>query len=151
MQPQDQFERRYEAATIALVAWSETLKDVADVIVERAASYWRLRLDPKASGTCPVEVILHRSQVYDVMIGSESYESLPLDDPDRLQPMLAAIAAGHVVTRTRRSAMTNRLVEIATVIGSANNPLFERARTTGAMPAPSDLVAERHYVPYRRG
>lgn len=150
MQPQDHFERRYEAATIALAAWGETLQDVADVIVERAVSYWRLRLEPNASGACPIEIILHRGQVYDVMIGSESYESLPLDDPDKLMPTLEAIAAGQVVTWTRRSAMTNRPIEIATIVGAAPNPLFERSRTTGALPVPSDIVVERHYVPYRR-
>ena len=132
------------------MAWAELLQAVADVIVERAVSDRRLRLETNASGACSFEVILHRGQVYDVMIGSESYESLSLDAPDKLKPTLEAIAAGQVVTRTRRSAMTNRPIEIATIVGAAGNPLFERARITADLAAPSDLVAVRHYVPYRR-
>lgn len=150
MQPQDQFDRRLDATIAALTAWSETWCDVADVTIEKTSAFWRLRLDPKAIGACAAEVILHRRQTCDWMIGNETYEGLPLDDLDAILPVLDAVTAGTVTTRSRRSAMTDKATEIATVVGDRRAPRFERRRTISPTSGPGDVASERHYLPYRR-
>lgn len=149
MQPQDQFDRRYEETIAALGAWADAVKDVAEVTIERTASYWRLRLDPASSGACPAELILHRNQTYDVMVGPEAYEGLALASFEGLRPLLESIVAGTVATLTRRSAMTHRIVGIETIVGAAHASMF--AQTRRLSPAsPTDLSTVKHYLPYRR-
>lgn len=150
MQPQDQFDRRFDATVEALAAWAATMRDAAEVTTESTATFWRLRLDPRAAGGCPAEVILHRHQTCDWMIGAEAYEGLPLDTLDAIQPLLMAIAAGEAATITTRSAMTNRLVEVSTRVGDADMPIFARARTVSRAAVAGDVTEAKHYLPYRR-
>jgi len=149
MLPPDQFDRRFDTVLAALVAWADRLRDVAEVTTETAPAFWRLRLDPLAIGPCPVELILHRNQTFDVMIAAEAYEGEPLADLDAIEPILAAIVAGNVATKTVRSTATGRLLTTTTVVGLAATPLFERTRNTG-VPVGAGIVAVRHYPPYRR-
>lgn len=150
MLPRDQFDRRFDNVVAALTAWAETLADVAETTIETAPAFWRLRLEPLASGPCPVEVILHRSQTFDIMVGGEAYEAEPLSDLDGIKPLLAAIVAGDVATKEIRSAASNRLLETATLVGPLTNPLFERSIRSGAE-SETAITAVKHYPPYRRG
>lgn len=151
MLPRDQFDRRFDTVAAALLAWAETLRDVAEVTIETTPAFWRLRLDPCANGPCPVELILHRNQTFDVMIAAEAYEGEALrglGDLEAMEPLLAAIVAGNVTTETVRSSATDRLLTITTVVGPAAAPLFQRTRNSGI--AGSGIVAVRHYPPFRR-
>lgn len=159
MLPQDQFNRRFDDLVASLSAWSDALRDTAELMTEVTQTYWRLRLDPQAAGACPVEIILHRNQTYDMMIGQESYEGLPLDAIETVQQVVAAIARGEVMTRITRSAATDQPIGVSTVVGHEESPLFERTRSvthplSPAAPrnvAVSDAVTHRrHYTPYRR-
>lgn len=159
MLPQDQFDRRFDDLVASLTAWSDALRDAAEVATEATQTYWRLRLDPQAAGACPAEIILYRTQTYDMMIGQESYEGLPLDAIETVQQALAAIARGEVMTRMTRSAATDQLMAVTTVVGHEASPLFERTRSlshplSSAAPctaAMSEAVTHRrHYTPYRR-
>jgi hypothetical protein len=150
MLPQDQFDPRFDTAVASLAAWAATMRDAAEVTIERTASFWRLRLDPLSAGACPAEVILYRHQAYDVMIGPEAYEGLALDSPDAINPILEALVGGAVTTRTARSAATGESVEVHTMVGPPSNPLFSRTRTLAAAGAGHAISSVKHYLPYRR-
>lgn len=153
MQPQDQFDQQFNTLVATLSAWTEGLQSCAEVSSEQNGDFWRLRLDPHLPTACPVEVIVHRSQTYDIMIGPEAYEGLTLQRFSGIQPMLEAVVRGCVTTLTTRSAATNSTIGFETVLTNGANELWRQSRP--AQPAdaraPTDtVISTRHYPPYRR-
>jgi hypothetical protein len=155
MQPHDVFRRQFDATVAALGRFAESLADVARVSMEATPDYWVLTLDPHAATACPLELVLHRAQVFDIAIGGESYDGRPSLALDAFEALLAAIVAGRVVLRVARSLVSGRIVRVTSVVapGSAHEMQFAGMPTDAALAASPELeviTAERHFTPYRR-
>ncbi|MFN3745964.1 MAG: hypothetical protein ACK4TL_14785 [Hyphomicrobiaceae bacterium] len=152
MLPDDAFRAKRDRTIGALRQWQRAIADCAHGEEEAGATYWRLTISPLADGACPFEVILHDRQTCDLAIGPESYEGRSSDELDRLPAMAEAIAAGRVLTRTRRSALTGLVLAIETELQLANGETWKAERwlvpgiNAGAM-----VREDRWYLPYRRG
>lgn len=151
MQSQDHFDRQFDDLVAAFEAWAERLRGVAEVSAERSSAFWRLRAEPHLQAACPVELIVHRNQTYDIMIGAEAYEGLTLESPDALLPLLDAVADGRACTTMRRSAATDTLLEIETILMPTSAPIWRRSRNILTYAGGCEAVTTtRHYPPYRR-
>ena len=91
----------------------------------------------------------------DLSHGPETYEDEPVTSLGLFQPVLAAIIDGRVITRSWRTAATDTLARIETIVSDAeHNVLWQRSRSV--VPADrlrqSDFVVYDHcYAPYVRG
>jgi hypothetical protein len=154
MLPEDVFRRQFDETIATLERRSKGLRTVADVTVETAGDYWRLKLEPFIANACPIEFILHRDQTYDVMIGPEAYERRQGLSPSAYEALLDAVVAGRVTTRRRSSAATGLEIETETVVDLGHDEGIWRASrdADGRRPGHNrdGVVADRHYVPYAR-
>ena len=154
MQPDDAFRSRLDALIAALRSWAGELAEVADCEETDAADYWRLAVAPHDASACPVELILHRRQRYDVSIGDETYEDLPLERFDLLLPMLQAIAEGRVVTRAWHAAATEALHSVETIVDLPGGTLTGEREVDGVARIVSRdrcIACDRHYAPFALG
>lgn len=155
MQPLDVFRQHFDTAVQTLEQWAGRQRDVAEVVVERAAGFWRVSLLPLSPTACAIELILHRNQTYDIMIGGESYEGLAVASLDDFEPLLAAIVDGRVRTRYDHRGATNALAGVMTEVMIDGGKVWQQARVVGSVATraqtdPSVISRERHYAPYRR-
>jgi hypothetical protein len=149
MQPDDVFRRQFDGTIAALARFADAHRDVAAVTTETTPHYWYLALAPFAPTACPVELVLHRTQTFDIMIATESYDGQPARPLDALEPLLSAIVSGRVVQRTYRAAASARHLGRVTQVAPAGSPLV----LFGAAEVPDGLdatIAEKHFAPYRR-
>jgi hypothetical protein len=154
MQSNDQFRLAFDVATERLNGWAKQHADCADLIVEGVGQFWRLGMSPKAANACPVELILHRdTQNFDIQLGSEVYEGIPIDGFDLFEPLLDAVVAGTVVTRLTTTAAGAVALKVETIVQPENRLAWIAERLTPIgqrMVAPVTLTRDRHWVPYRR-
>lgn len=151
MRPDDAFRIELEATVRAAEAWCQRHRDVAAIALEPAPAYWRLGARPHAPSACPVEVVLHADQSWDLAIGPEIYEGLTDQPLSRLLPLLEAVSAGRVVTRSVRSATTGLPLSVHTLIAIGDGEAWQRVRVLGEAPAETRTVnQDRRYVPYRQ-
>jgi len=147
----DVFRVKIDATIAALKAWAGAHADCARSEEEAAGTYWRLAVVPFASGACPFEVILHQRQTCDLAIGPEIYEDRTSDEFDRLPAMAEAIAAGHVLTRTKSSATTGLMLAVETELRLAGGDVWTADRWLVSGVRPRGMLRDDHwYVPYRR-
>jgi hypothetical protein len=148
------FRREFEGATGQLTTWAEHQRDAADVEFERSHDFWRLKLTPHVANACLIELILHRAtQSYDLQIGSESWEGLRITALDAFQPILEAIVAGFVVTRSFHAVSSHALLRVETTIESSRGAAVCLDRTTvmgQRLCGPEMIIRDRHWLPYRR-
>lgn len=153
MQPHDVFNRAFDATTTQLDQWLTLVAADADIEHERTANYWRVRLRPHQPGACPVELMLSRSQSYDLDAGSESVVAQPLTDLNLFQPLLQAVADGHLVHRTWAAQATGRVLTHELIVHLADGRDWRTRRIVHAGTAATELDAiarDRSYVAYRR-
>jgi len=150
MLPDDVFRAKRDRTIEALQKWRGALADCAHVEEEGAATFWRLAVSPFAAGACPFEVILHQRQACDLAIGPESYEKRSADEFDRLPAMADAIAAGHVLTRTKASTGTALLLAVETEVRLADGQVWKADRWLVSGFKGAMLREDRWYLPYRR-
>jgi hypothetical protein len=152
MQPQDIFRQQFDEVTARLGVLAAGLTDVAEVTRESTASYWRLRIEPKTATACPVELILHRNQTFDVQIGSEALEGLSIESLDLFEPLLSAVVSGAVLTRRYASTSTGIDYAAETIIGPRDRAVWQHMSRNRAptIDLSTCVVSERHYTPYRR-
>jgi hypothetical protein len=154
MQPQDVFNRNFASATAALDQWLSTLPPDARVDREQTADYWRASIKPQQPNACPVEMMLARSQTFDLDIASESVVGRPIADLGLFLPLLEAIAAGRVVHREWRSLATGAglISEIIVTLADGQNWSMRRFIRAETADTESSAIAHDHtFVPYRRG
>lgn len=150
----DVFRRAFDLACRRLVAWSESLGDVASVEQDVGADYLRLALKPHGSTACPVEILLYRvAQAYDVQFGgSQTWEGQPAGaDPAELERLLQAVVDGRIVTRQWRSAATGTSLGHAVIVSPEHRASvrFSAGTRNGQEPAEAVCI-DRHWAPYRR-
>jgi hypothetical protein len=152
MLPTDTYRASYQATIRTLEQWLGTQQDVADVEVARADGSWRARVIPHAANACPFELALRTDQHYDLSVGSETYEDQPINNLSLFPDLLAAIAAGRVISRRFASAATGTVQAIETIVSPGDGIEWSGRRTfSSTAPAESEVVVhDRHYVAYAR-
>ncbi len=148
----DAFRTRLREAIASLRDWTATNRDVAEVDEIETPEYWRIEIRPRAAAACPVELILHRAQVYDLMIGAETFAGRPIEQLDLFRKLIEAIAAGNVITRTWLTAGTGAIHSVETSVTYESGTLAGERREALAVTISRDacLAIDRAYVPYRR-
>jgi hypothetical protein len=150
MQPNDVFERDYVATVTRLEAKLQGLARVARIDTELTRNFWRGRIDPHAVNACRLELIVYRSQHYDITIGPETYEGRMVQSLGTFEGLLDAISSGHVITRRWRSATTGALIRVETRVSMADGSVWQDSHEH--CPSSSDALEMRdhHYVAYAR-
>jgi hypothetical protein len=152
--PDDAFRAQLRAVLSRIKTWAASMGDVARIEMSEADTYWRLRAEPAAEHACPLELIIHADQHFDLIVGPETYERRPIEDVQLFAQLVEAIGDGRVITRTLASRNTDAVRSVETLValdGGAkwrgehlNKPL------ASAIQAEDCEARERHYVPYRR-
>lgn len=157
MTSDDVFRAKRNLTIAELSAWTGFVADVAHVEHGNIDGAWRISMTPKSPGACPVELLIRDDQKFDIRIGGETYEDVPVDSLDTFRLMLEAIADGRVITRTTRSALTGSVRDIESFVDVApGNTFHGRVNGSAAPPPLPDVssinveVHDTHYVPYRR-
>lgn len=153
MQPQDVYNRAFDATTAAMDRWIETIKDVAHVEREQTNNYWRLRVRPFEPNSCAAELMLSRSQTFDLEIATEGLSSQPVTDLSLFQPLLQAIAEGRAVKRNWSASATGveLMREIIVRLTDGREWTMRRMVSAGtAATETSALANDRVFVAYRR-
>jgi hypothetical protein len=155
MLPDDTFRARVRSATGQIRTTLARLASVARIDETETGTYWRIAVEPAAANACPFELIVHfEHQSFDIVIGPESYESCPAEDPGLLAAVVEAIVNGDVITRTWVSANTGAAHSVDTIVPLPDGSEWERSRLEGALARanpPATRIAEDHrYAPYAR-
>jgi hypothetical protein len=150
MQPTDTFARVYDAAIVDLEAWAAAHRSVARIHCERSPSYWHVEVRPLAANACAAELILHRSQRCDLIVGAETYENQEIGDPRRWRHVLDAIVAGDVIVRRWVTTATAAVAKIETVVSLADGTEWRGERTLVALPDAATERRDQHVLPYQR-
>jgi hypothetical protein len=112
-----------------------------------------MRLIPPIRNACPCELVLRRDQKFDIRIGEEAYEGLPIASPSLFLPLLQAVVAGNVVTRHWVSSTTGLAYSVETLVNLPDGTSWRGERRNPSAPEPSELNLEcenHHYLPYFR-
>jgi hypothetical protein len=137
----------------ALDAWAKEITPVAQVERSETESNWRIRVAPTVPNACPCELVLRRDQRFDLAIGGETYEDLPIRDLAQYLPLLQAVAAGNVVTRRWISSATELEYKVETIVRLPDGTSWRAERANPLAPETDESNLEcrdRHYLPYIR-
>ena len=151
----DTFRARLRAVIGQIKTTLARLASVARLDETETGTYWRISIEPAAANACPFELIVHfEQQLFDIVIGPESYESCPIDDGALLPAMVEAIVNGDVITRRWRSANTGAPHSVDTIVPLPDGSDWQRSRLEGAVaraiPAASRISEDHRYAPYAR-
>ncbi len=156
MLPDDLFRSRLQTTITALKYWAPSIADAARIEESETGNYWKIAVTPFLAKACPFELILHFDQHYDVAVGEESYESLPIESFDIFLPFVEAIADGRVVQRVWVSHLTGLERSVETLVMLADGGIWREARGTTlgtGLPSLDDdgtELREKRFLPYRR-
>ena len=154
MLPDDVFRSRLQTTITALRYWAPSIADAARIEEAESGNFWKFAVAPRLVNACPFELILHFDQRYDLAIGEETYESLPIESFDLFLPFVEAIAEGEVVQRHWVSRLTGLERSVETLVTLANGGIWREARGAAqGMPSLEDdgtELRERRFLPYRR-
>jgi hypothetical protein len=153
MRAHDVFKTELTTAVASLRAYAETLSDCARVEQAETSDYWRLAVRPRAPLACPFELILYRQQLWDAQIGEEEYVDRKIDRLGLFLPLLKAIVAGRVVTRTWRTPGTGQIYSVETIVGLSDGTFRDERRDpaiAAVFPHEACVASDRHWLPYRR-
>jgi hypothetical protein len=148
----DVFRSRLLATIESLRYFVPSVADVAHSEEQGDSSYWKVSIIPNTAGACPVELILHSTQRYDVMIADEAYEDREIISLDHFLPLLEAISDGHVIERTWYSLTTGAKIARETLVTLTKGAPWQDASGLDAVRGQEDALRreDRHFLPYRR-
>lgn len=148
----DVFRSRLQATVESLRYFVPSVADVARSDETSAPGYWKLSLTPHTGGACPIELILHGSQRYDVMIGRETYEDREITSLELFVPLIDAVANGRVIERSWISLTTGLSVARETLISLTNSKSWQDGSGLNAVAGNEEKFRrdDRHFLPYRR-
>jgi len=138
MLPDDLFRSRLQTTITALKYWAPSIADAARVEESETGNYWKIAVAPKLTNACPFELILHFDQRYDLAIGEETYEGLPIESFDIFLPFVEAVADGRVVQRHWVSRLTGLERSVETLVSLAGGGIWRETRGTSAPLPPLD-------------
>jgi hypothetical protein len=154
MLPDDVFRSRLQSTITALCYWAPSIADAAHVEEAETGTYWKINVAPTLAQACAFQLILHFDQRYDLAIGEETYESLPLGSLEIFVPFVEAIADGDVVQRRWISRLTGLERSVETLVTMGGGGIWREARgEPHLMPSLEDdgtELRERRFLPYRR-
>ena len=154
MLPDDLFRSRLQTTITALKYWAPSIADAARVEERETGNYWKVVVAPKLAAACPFELILHFDQHYDLAVGEETYEGLPIESFDIFLPFVEAVADGRVVQRRWVSRLTGLERSVETLVMLAGGGIWRETRgTSTALPSLDDdgtELREKRFLPYRR-
>lgn len=154
MLPDDVFRSRLHTTITVLKYWAPSVADAALIEEAETGNFWKMNVAPRLAHACPFELILHFDQRYDLAVGEESYESLPIDTFDLFLPFVEAIADGNVVQRRWLSRYTGLERAVETIVELPSGGIWREARGTAPnMPSLEDdglELRERRFLSYRR-
>ncbi len=150
----DNFRAQLHATIAALRYWAPQLRPGADIEDEKSASHWRFAARPHVASACPFELVLQPAPRFDIQVGDEAYEDVPLESFDLFLPLLTAISQGRLVQRTAVSRNTGAWRTIEMLVTMADGTIWRGERVNEALvralsPAQCVLL-ERHFAPYLR-
>lgn len=154
MLPDDVFRARLQTTITALKYWAPSIADAAHIQEAETGRFWKITVTPKLPNACPFELIMHFDQCYDLAIGTETYEGLPIESFEIFLPFVEAIADGNVVQRRRVSRFTGLERSVETIVTLATG--FTWCEMRGDAPSTPTLeddgteLREHRYLPYRR-
>ena len=154
MLPEDVFNRGFDAIVERLNQDFDALKDVATVEREQAATFWRARVQPHARNACGMELVLHRNQRFDLVVGDETAEGQVIAAFDFFPKLVAALSLGQVVCRTLSAPSTGTPLVRETRVTLDDGTLWSIRRTLVACSSETEreaLQADKHFAPYARG
>jgi hypothetical protein len=149
----DNFRQNLQEAISALEEWAKQLGPSAHVERSKDDTNWRMRLVPPVRNACPCQLILRPDQRFDITIGGETYESLPIASPSLFLPLLQAVVAGNVVMRHWVSSTTGLEYSVETLVSLPDGTSWRGERRNPLAPEPFELNLEcesHHYLPYFR-
>lgn len=152
----DVYRSKFDAALANIARAVEELADVADIDARRERSNFRLALQPRMRGACPLELLLRADQRYDLQVGSEFYEDCEVHAFEDFEALVRAVASGRVVTRHYFSAATGSLRSVETVVMFADGRDWRKSHRIAGRDDGSNegadgiLVKDRTFLPYRR-
>jgi hypothetical protein len=149
----DIFRPKLQETITAVEEWAKRIGPYAQVERSADGTNWRIRLVPPVGNACPCELILRRNQRFDLAIGEENYQDLPIGSLAVFLPLLQAVVAGNVITRHWVSSTTGLEYNVETIINLPDGTSWRGERRNPSAPEPVELNVEcnaRHYVPYFR-
>lgn len=150
----DVYRARLQETIAGLRYWAPALRHAASLDEDDAMPrYWRLAARPMQRSACPFDLILHDNSRYDLMVGPETYEDLPVDDLSLFNPLLEAIGNGAVITREWRTLNTGQIRRVETIVLIRGRDAWQQARdepVLAQVPLDSCQRSDRHYTPYAR-
>lgn len=151
----DVYRSKFDGALERIGRAADELSDVAEVETRRERSHFRLALQPRMRGACPLELLLRLDQRYDLQVGSESYEDCEVAAFEDFEALVRAVAAGRVVTRHYFSAATGSLRSVETIVTFPDGREWRKRHRfsprAGDDDAPDGIVVkDRNFLPYRR-
>lgn len=154
MLPDDVFRSRLQSTITALRYWAPSIADAAHIEETETGNYWKIIVEPALAQACAFELILHFDQRYDLAIGEETYESLPIETFEIFVPFVEAIAKGSVVQRHWISRLTGLERSVETLVTLPGGGIWREAHgEPHLMPSLEDdgtELRERRFLPYRR-
>lgn len=150
----DVYRNELRSAIAALVAWADPLEDVADFEIKDGHGFWRLSARPRASGACPLTLVLRDDQTFDLRLATETFEDLPVEDFALFAAIARAASEGRVELRDVESAATAVPKGRETRAELGNGRVWIQFRGTALAnqlkAGDDDVVRVTRFVPYRR-
>jgi hypothetical protein len=151
----DVYLSRLRGTTSILEAWAHAVRVHALVDVGHDEASWRLSVLPHARQACPFELMLRNDQRFDLTVGAETFEDLPITSLEIFGPLLEAIAAGNVAISSVSTVATGMNIGVETVITPVDLAPWIGLRAVA--PAAFQITnipvvrSERRFAPYARG
>jgi len=154
MLSEDLFRSRLEATVASLSYWAPTIKNAARVETRDDAGAWRITVTPHLRTACALDLTIRASQRYDIGIGGERIEDIPVESFDVFVPLAEAVAEGDVVRRRWVTPATGAEHSVETIVLLPGGAIWraERANDTIARLVPRDdcICREHRFPPYHR-
>ena len=154
MIPDDTYRDRLAATIGALSDWAQSVKDAAHVDITNSDAFWKLRVEPRAPGACPFELLFDGHQQFSLALADEIYENRPVDRFDFFLMLVRAIERGGVERIESRNALTDALAAIEMKVELGDGWAWVGERRVGSRAALKSDGGKVHrtarFLPYRR-
>lgn len=150
----DVYRSRLQTVVESLRYWIPSVADAARFEEMESPEYWKMSVNPRVAGACPIELLLRSDRRFDIIIGGEIYEDLEMIAFEDFLPLVEAVSQGRVLQRRWVSTATGALREVETIVTFANGKVWSRTRIEKAVadkiPREATQRQDRHFLSYRR-
>lgn len=147
MRSDDAYRTLIDDVARQLNGWAEAFKARARIAIDPAADQLRVLSIPAAREACAFELSLRPDQHFDIAIGPETYEDLPVSSVSLFRDLAVAISTGDVVTREILSAVTGRRLSVETRVSIGRDLVWSRSRLLAPSLPEQISYIDRHYLP----